>query len=138
MIVRLEVIGCIIAIIGCIVTSEDPSASKVDSELENIWYGNFLCTFSSIFAVIYLLKAAEVSTHMDLMHYLVLLNIIQVLIYIFVFPIIMPDAFDYSMDRETGLFGWFGNGNFIYCLAVVSFLNGCGTLFFQGFDLNYF
>lgn len=124
---RIEIVACLIAICGCVVTSEDPSASKTDTSTMNLSLGNFLCFISSLFATLYILKAAVVAKHMDLIHYLILLSFFVSLQYL-AFPIIMPNTFTYSYDSETGIFGWLSNHNFIYCMVVIGFLNGLGAL----------
>ena len=94
---KVEIIACLIAIVGCVVTSEDPSASKTDTSSMNMALGNFLCFISSIFATLYILKAAVVSQKMDIIHYLILLSFF-ICVFFTIFPIIMPDTFSYSFD----------------------------------------
>ena len=94
---KIEIIACLIAILGCIVTSEDPSASKTDTSSMNMPLGNFLCFIISIFATLYILKAAVVAQKMDLIHYLILLSFF-ICIFFSIFPIILPGIFSYSFD----------------------------------------
>jgi drug/metabolite transporter (DMT)-like permease len=51
---KFEVIGSIVALGGCIVTSLDFSAEKVDNENTNILFGDFLALISAIFATFYI------------------------------------------------------------------------------------
>lgn len=53
---KFEIIGCIVALFGCVITTFDPEAIKTSDEDNQIQLGNFLCFISSIFATIYILK----------------------------------------------------------------------------------
>ncbi len=53
---KMEVIGSIIAVSGCMITSFDPNAEKVSEEDNHILFGNFLSFFSAVFATLYILK----------------------------------------------------------------------------------
>lgn len=50
---KLEIIGTIIAIMGCSVSIMDGNAKKVDTSQQDIPYGDVLAFFSSIFSAIY-------------------------------------------------------------------------------------
>jgi drug/metabolite transporter (DMT)-like permease len=58
---KFEIIGCIVALFGCVITTFDPEAIKTSDEDNHIQLGNFLCFISSIFATLYILKGQEVS-----------------------------------------------------------------------------
>jgi hypothetical protein len=51
-----EIVGSLIAVIGCFFTSYDSGALKVDPNVQNIDFGNFLSFLSALFAVIYITK----------------------------------------------------------------------------------
>lgn len=53
---KYEIIGSIVALLGCVVTTFDPSAEKSNDEDNDIQFGNLLSFFSSIFATVYILK----------------------------------------------------------------------------------
>ena len=52
---KYEIIGSIVAILGCTITTQDPMAEKVDTGSSSIFFGNFLSFLSSIFATVYIL-----------------------------------------------------------------------------------
>jgi hypothetical protein len=53
---KAEIVGSIIALGGCLITTFDPSAQKTIDEHNKIQLGNFLSFCSSLFALIYILQ----------------------------------------------------------------------------------
>jgi hypothetical protein len=53
---KFEVLGTIVALGGCFVTTFDPSAEKTHDSDNKITLGNLLSFFSSVFATFYILK----------------------------------------------------------------------------------
>lgn len=53
---KFEVIGTLVALSGCVVTTFDPSAQKTLEVDNKIQLGNLLSFFSSVFATVYILK----------------------------------------------------------------------------------
>jgi drug/metabolite transporter (DMT)-like permease len=58
---RFEIIGCIVSLSGCVITTFDPQALKTHNEDNQIVLGNLLCLISSLFCTAYILKGQEVS-----------------------------------------------------------------------------
>jgi drug/metabolite transporter (DMT)-like permease len=129
---KYEITGCAVALFGCVVTTFDPEAIKTSDEDNHIQLGNFLCFISSIFATIYILKGQEVSAQVPPIPYLLVLTGILVALFCTVFPIIyLGKNFHFSMDRDTGIFGWLSMDTFWYNFLVVSGINGIFTLWLQ-------
>lgn len=53
---KYEILGTLVALGGCFVTTFDPSAEKTHDSDNNITLGNLLSFFSSVFATFYILK----------------------------------------------------------------------------------
>lgn len=129
---KYEIIGSIIGILGCIVISFDYQAEKTDPENSQIPFGNLLCSFSSVFGTLYILKGQELSLKVQSLPYLMSLTAITCLIFFTVFPIAYWESdFTLSMDLQTGIFGWLSPQNAFYNIIVVSGLNGVGSLALQ-------
>ena len=126
---KVEILGTSIAILGCILTSIDSKADKVDPSSSNIELGNLLAFMSSIFATLYIVKGLEVSRKLVPLHYLIILTLITTLIFLGFVPLVARNSFYYNTDPENGLFGWITDTNFMYSFFVISLINGCGTLF---------
>jgi drug/metabolite transporter (DMT)-like permease len=61
--------------------------------------------------------------------YLFVLTAISVTLFSTVFPVIyLGKHFHFSMDTETGIFGWLSMDTFWYNFLVVSGINGIFTL----------
>ena len=123
-----EIVGSFIAIGGCVITSYDSGAQKVDSDIQNIDLGNFLSSMSALFATLYIIKGQEVSKKIDPLHYLCILTFLVTISFMIFGPIFFTNDFHFNMDYNNGLFGWLHAENILYCLLVLSLLNGCGTL----------
>ena len=136
---KYEIIGSVIALGGCVVTTFDPSAQKT-LEIDNqIQFGNLLSFFSSVFATFYILKGQEVSTRLSSLQYLIFLTAIACIFFYTVFPLAyFGTQFNFTTDINTGIFGWLAPENFWYNLLVVSGLNGVGTLTLQMLVFRYF
>lgn len=52
----VEIMGTLLSIGGCGITTMDSSAEKTNNELDFIAYGNTLSFISSLFATLYILK----------------------------------------------------------------------------------
>ncbi|TNV77564.1 hypothetical protein FGO68_gene15410 [Halteria grandinella] len=134
-----EFVGSFVALSGCLVTTFDPSAEKTLDQDNKIQLGNLLSFFSSIFATVYILKGQELSSRVHALPYLLSVTGISCLIFYTVIPLAYQgDNFHYTMDNDTGLFGWLSKENFTYNLFVVSGLNGVGTLTLQMLVFRYF
>lgn len=136
---KYEIIGSVIALGGCVVTTFDPSAQKT-LEIDNqIQFGNLLSFFSSVFATFYILKGQEVSARLSSLQYLLFLTAIACIFFYTVFPLAyFGTQFNFTTDINTGIFGWLAPENFWYNLLVVSGLNGVGTLTLQMLVFRYF
>lgn len=53
---KMEILGTIVSMGGCVVTTFDPSAQKTIDEDNKIQLGNLLSFFSSVFATLYIIK----------------------------------------------------------------------------------
>ncbi|CDW78761.1 UNKNOWN [Stylonychia lemnae] len=130
-ITRCEIIGTVISIIGCGLTTQDPHAEKTNDELNDIAYGNILSFVSSIFATLYILKGQEESLKLDPMQYFLTLNFFTSVNFILFGCLFVEDSFYLSQDPVKGVFGWIHPENIVYSVVVVSFVNGVGTLYLQ-------
>ena len=135
---KYEIFGSIVAIVGCTITTQDPSAAKVDNLSNDIPFGNFLSFLSSIFATLYILVGQEVSLKIDAFQYFILLNLFTSLIFIVVGPIFAPDSFTLDFDCDTGVFGWMRPELIVYSFFIVSLINGVGVIAMQYLVFLYF
>lgn len=136
---RFEIIGSIVALMGCVITTFDPDAVKTQTEDNKITFGNFLCFISSFFCTLYILKGQEISAKIPALKYLSFLTGIAVLLFYIIFPIAYwGQHFHFNFDLETGQFGWLAKENFWYNLIVISGINGVVTLYLQMLVFRYF
>lgn len=135
---RFEIVGCIVAIFGCAITTWDSDASKTDVLSNNILLGNFLSFISSLFATVYILVGQEVSLHIDPFQYFIMLNLYTSMIFVFVCPVLFSDHFTFNTNCDTGVFGWLLPEFFVYAFFVVSLVNGVGVILMQYLVFQFF
>eukprot|EP00347_Sterkiella_histriomuscorum_P015235 403357799 len=128
---KIEILGTVISISGCGITTFDPHAQKTDDDLDFIAYGNFLSFISSLFATLYILKGQEVSLKIAPMQYFLTLNFYTSINFIIFGPIFIQDSFYLNFNSVNGVFGWIHHSNIIYTVIVVSLINGVCTLGLQ-------
>ena len=136
---KFEIVGCIISLFGCVITTFDPNAVKINSLENDIQLGNILCLVSSLFCTAYIVYGQEVSERLPALQYLMILTGITVGLFYLIFPVLYWGSnFHFSRDLQTGQFGWLTKENFLYNMIVVSGINGVFTLYLQMLVFRYF
>ena len=136
---KFEIIGCIVSLFGCVVTTFDPNAGKTNSLENDIQFGNMLCLVSSLFCTAYIVYGQEVSERLPALQYLMILTSMTVALFFLIFPVLYWGSnFHFTTDLQTGQFGWLAKENFLYNLIVVSGINGVFTLYLQMLVFRYF
>lgn len=135
---QVEIVGAFVSVIGCILTTFDNKARKIDDSDQNIMLGNSLAALSSVFATVYLIRGAELSKKLPHIQNLILMTFMTNLIFFCAGPFVFPGNFTFTMDLSTGVFGWIADKNFLYSFFVLSAINGCGTLGLQLLAMKYF
>ena len=123
---RIEYIGSIVALVGCLITCLDISAEKGETYETNILLGDLLATISSVFAAIYINGSDKLKEKLSILEQGTILTFIASLVPILIFPIVFSE-WQYSCDSSIGVFGWLNPSNFLYTSIVMALISGCGT-----------
>jgi drug/metabolite transporter (DMT)-like permease len=120
---KLEIVGTIIAIVGCMLTVLDNKAKKVDSSQQNILLGDFLAFISSLFSAFYYQFNQQIVSKMP-----PLLGITSVMfcsqVMLQVFGCLFISNFDISTNPETGSFGFINVDYWVYVVFALGFVTG--------------
>lgn len=119
---RLELIGALIAVVGCLVISNDPSAERMDG-IEPSVLVDVIDFASSIAGAFYFLMNANNVKSMPICFLILFLNVHIFFINCFVATFENPDIQIFSTDPEYGCFGFLSPDAALYaflCFGIFS------------------
>ena len=128
---KLEKIGTLIALTGCIVLVFDSNAEKAHSDEEyhepQILKGDLIALSCSGLGAIYFLCNQKTLKHLTSNQSMLFIMMYASIIMLVFIPIIFQEC-EWSFNSTLGVFGWLRPSNFAYSFFVVSFYTGFGCL----------
>ena len=133
----LEIIGCGIALIGSVISILDQTSEKVNTEDQNIIFGDGVALIGSFVCALWMLKNEEIVQHIPPLYAMTFIMIISNF-FLIIFGLIFFSNISFDRNPTTGVFGFLNKDLWIYVIFVYGFFTGTCNMGSYSMSCKYF